>query len=781
MRASTTPAGADAAAKLQAISGMPEVVVGKQDNGKIIELDEAHVLKISLPCHGAIGKVWVMRGPNPRHVRRLYEAFVSNTGRIGAPGTQILYFGGVSVGEETLELQYGRPNEAEDVFQLRIRTKGPFTGKHAALTDGAGGTSSSTEPSGAPSGAYEGLSISTEPLTTATLLPSYYNMCQLYGCTPIRAQGDCGSCWAFATVGVLEQDIRKRDGVDRDLSEQYLLSCNMRGMDCLGGDTAHEYHQSTFILEELEAGAVSEAEFPYVASKIPCNPPHGHREQILSYTYVSVSDPATRVANMKDAIYNHGALDAAICTGSNFQQYHGGLFETGDTCVLSDGRPYADHAVVLVGWDDSIGAWLLRNSWGTWWGDAGYMWIKYGTSNLGLFMPSYVNYNPAPDPGTCSSSQLWCNGRCKEVMNSRFDCGACGVTCPSGVPCSNGQCIPAWQNVGDAGEPAFVNNWVNLANGEGPTRFRKALDGEVEVQIKVKSGTAPTVFTLPAGYRPAYRLHFVGNDGAALCIARVEPSGEVRIVYSGPYADGKRRFNIEFGAEPFDSGEAWRNVGSAGEPTFVNSWTNIGYIDGGTEAPTRFRKTPDGEVQIQLAARNGAAPTVFTLPAGYRPNYGLHFVGDDGAAFSIAWVDVLGNVAVVYSAAGGDGARRFNMQFPAEPLGAGEPPWQNVGDAGEPAFVNNWGNLANGEGPTRFRKTLDGEVQIQLIARNGTAPTVFTLPAGYRPNYGLHFVGDDGAAFSIATVDILGNVAVVYSAPDGDGARRFEVAFHADQ
>ncbi len=120
VRASTTPAGADAAATLQAISGMPEVVVGKQDNGKIIELDEAHVLKISLPCHGAIGKVWVMRGPNPRHVRRLYEAFVSNTGRIGAPGTQILYFGGVSVGEETLELQYGRPNEAEDVFQLRM-------------------------------------------------------------------------------------------------------------------------------------------------------------------------------------------------------------------------------------------------------------------------------------------------------------------------------------------------------------------------------------------------------------------------------------------------------------------------------------------------------------------------------------------------------------------------------------------------------------------------------------------------------------------------------------
>ncbi|MCK4348384.1 MAG: hypothetical protein KAW47_07190, partial [Thermoplasmatales archaeon] len=61
--------------------------------------------------------------------------------------------------------------------------------------------------------------------------------------TPIKSQGSCGSCWAFGTVAPLECNIKIKDGVTIDLSEQYLVSCNSDGWGCNGGWWAHDYHQ----------------------------------------------------------------------------------------------------------------------------------------------------------------------------------------------------------------------------------------------------------------------------------------------------------------------------------------------------------------------------------------------------------------------------------------------------------------------------------------------------------------------------------------------------------
>lgn len=230
---------------------------------------------------------------------------------------------------------------------------------------------------------------------------------------------------------------------------------------------------------------------------------------------------------------------------------------------------------------------------------------------------------------------------------------------------------PPWRNVGDANQPTFMNNWANIGylNGatEAPTRFRKSLEGEVEIQMNIRSGTSATVFTLPPEYRPSHRVHFVGNDGVALSIAVVQPSGNVDIVYSAGGADGNRRFDIQFAADPVDPIQPqWRDVGGSGQPTFVNGWANVGYLNGATEAPARFRKSSDGEVQIQMSVRSGIAATVFTLPSEYRPAHRLHFVGNDGAAFCVGVVQPNGDVQIVYSGTSGDGNRRFNMQFQAE-------------------------------------------------------------------------------------------------------------------
>lgn len=81
-------------------------------------------------------------------------------------------------------------------------------------------------------------------------------------------------------------------------------------------------------------------------------------------------------------------MKVSICAGPAFQDYRGGVFTTDESGYCTYGT---NHAVNLVGRDDAQGTWTLRNSWGTWWGESGYMYIKYGISNVGS-MTSWVSY-----------------------------------------------------------------------------------------------------------------------------------------------------------------------------------------------------------------------------------------------------------------------------------------------------------------------------------------------------------------------------------------------------
>jgi hypothetical protein len=98
--------------------------------------------------------------------------------------------------------------------------------------------------------------------------------------------------------------------------------------------------------------------------------------------------------------------------------------------------------------------------------------------------------------------------------------------------------VDRWHYVGAAGEPAFQNNWMNYGGSDVPLRFKLLPDGSLKVEGVIKNGTAITVFTLPAGYRPAtkniYDYCFHWNGSTRGC-GRVEaiPSGNVYIVDSG--------------------------------------------------------------------------------------------------------------------------------------------------------------------------------------------------------------------------------------------------------
>ncbi|MEJ5375137.1 MAG: C1 family peptidase [bacterium] len=234
-------------------------------------------------------------------------------------------------------------------------------------------------------------------------LPSRFDWREHAALPPVKNQANCGSCWAFATVGVLESLLKIRMDLLEDISEQYLVSCNIHGWSCSGGWFAHDYHEDLTPPGEPTAGAVLETNFPYAARNLPCGAPHAHAYRLAEWRYVGAWWNVPTVEEIKQAIYTHGPVAAAVAVGPAFQAYRDGVFDKDESSVG------VNHAIVLVGWDDQYywngsthGVWILRNSWGSGWGKGGYMLIKYNTSQVG-YAANYaqlVQYTVSPPQGT---------------------------------------------------------------------------------------------------------------------------------------------------------------------------------------------------------------------------------------------------------------------------------------------------------------------------------------------------------------------------------------------
>ncbi|HVP99995.1 MAG TPA: C1 family peptidase, partial [Candidatus Thermoplasmatota archaeon] len=233
------------------------------------------------------------------------------------------------------------------------------------------------------------VNASFDPCLPTTYLPTRFDWRVLGGCTPIKDQDGCGSCWAFGTVAPLECNILIRDHKVVDLSEQWLVSCNRDHWGCNGGWYAHDYHQ--WKTDKYNGtGAVLEQDFPYTATDAPCNGPYQHPYRIDSWHYIGFSQSIPPVDSIKQAIMAYGPVSVSCAVTSAFAAYTGGVFNTND--------PHAtiNHCVALVGWDDTQGAhgvWFLRNSWGAGWGEQGYMRIEYGVCKVG-YGACYVEYPP---------------------------------------------------------------------------------------------------------------------------------------------------------------------------------------------------------------------------------------------------------------------------------------------------------------------------------------------------------------------------------------------------
>lgn len=231
-------------------------------------------------------------------------------------------------------------------------------------------------------------------ITELRNLPLAFDWRQQTELHPVRDQGSCGSCWAMASTSVFEDTLRIKAKIKRDLAEQFPLSCAKTLLNedwsCNGGFYAYDIFKSPW-------GAVNESDFPYTASDQSCKPNLKYYEKVISWANIDPDKELPDVAIIKSAMYQYGPIGVAVAVDNDFSAYSGGIHKK---CNATPGKVSLNHAVVLVGWNDADGGyWIMRNSWGTGWGEDGYMRIPYGCDQIG----SWANYvvvedNPAPNP-----------------------------------------------------------------------------------------------------------------------------------------------------------------------------------------------------------------------------------------------------------------------------------------------------------------------------------------------------------------------------------------------
>lgn len=240
-------------------------------------------------------------------------------------------------------------------------------------------------------------------------LPSAFDWRAQGKLSDIRDQASCGSCNVFATQAAFESaKAIEENNSPIKTSEQFIVSCNDFNYNCSTGFGSPELFDINRLgLLQTTIGAVRYEDFPYTGSNVACKANLNHPYKAYSWTKFYGSLQTITTDQIKQAIYQHGPVYTTVCSGSSeFMGYKTGVF-TKD--VTSCGSGFL-HAVNLVGWDDSLQAWILRNSWGTGWGMNGYMYIKYGVSNVGEERLGYFQYiqpiptaTPTPTPKPTST------------------------------------------------------------------------------------------------------------------------------------------------------------------------------------------------------------------------------------------------------------------------------------------------------------------------------------------------------------------------------------------
>ena len=218
-----------------------------------------------------------------------------------------------------------------------------------------------------------------------------------------RDQGSCGSCYAFgasaSAEGTYNYATGNYDSNTADFSESWIAFClsemsaySSHFSGCNGAD--YEYQELQAL---VDVGHIEESYFPYSdASNQSCPSTTDNAPKIQFEGWYRV--PSSDVDAIKTAIMTYGVVDAAVYVTTSFQNYSGGVWSDSNSGCSNGAYTTTNHAIALVGWghDATEGDyWILRNSWGTSWGENGYMRIAVNSAAVDCAV-CYMVYEDVP-------------------------------------------------------------------------------------------------------------------------------------------------------------------------------------------------------------------------------------------------------------------------------------------------------------------------------------------------------------------------------------------------
>jgi len=284
--------------------------------------------------------------------------------------------------------------------------------------------------------------------------PDSYDSVEKGLVSSVKDQKQCGSCVAFANMAAIETCFKKKTGVFGDYSEQQLVDCGYQKNGASGCNGAYTYSYIKTIADE-NLDLTAEATYPYKNKNpsLTC-PALNHYNQGAKVTgvyYTYKGDEET----LKGLVAEHGAVVTSVGAGGPMQNYEGGVF---GGCTSDQ----TDHAVTVVGYgtDAATGVdyWKIKNSWGNYWGEQGFIRLQRGVGMCGVGKTMVVAQcaktdGPTDAPITtekpCNDKWTNCPALAEEKCYKSWvgeDCPKSCGKCPGDTPAASNTCYNIYSN-----------------------------------------------------------------------------------------------------------------------------------------------------------------------------------------------------------------------------------------------------------------------------------------------------------------------------------------------